>query len=158
MWLLEIVLYCVNVALNIISWFLQYFSLKKNVYEILLSFMISYTHILSHVPNEFIVMRSLHMIYYLHQTMRGRVERKLNWIPWIGARKIVLHCACSIWVFFVSQLILFCRRNFILSPCLSKVRYVHLDEQTIHCANIILKLNIRLSSSVYFCKLKSHNE
>ena len=40
--------------------------------------MISYTHILSHVPNEFIVMRSLHMIYYLHQTMRGRVERKLN--------------------------------------------------------------------------------
>ena len=87
MWLLELVLYCVNVALNIISWFLQYFSLKKNVYEILLSSMISYTHILSHVPNEFIVMRSLHMIYYLHQTMRGRVERKLNWIPWIGGKK-----------------------------------------------------------------------
>ena len=88
MWLLEIVLYYVNVALNIISWFLQCFSLKKNVFEILLSFMISYTHILSHVRNEFILMRSLHMIYYLHQTMRGRVERKLNWIPWIGARKI----------------------------------------------------------------------
>ena len=88
MWLLEIVLYCVNIALNIISWFLQCFSLKKNVFEILLSFMISYTHILSHVQNEFILMRSLHMIYYLHQTMRGRVERKLNRIPWIGARKI----------------------------------------------------------------------
>ena len=67
--------YCIKYNFMIFTIFLVEI---KNVYEILLSFMISYTHILSHVPNEFIVMRSLHMIYYLHQTMRGRVERKLN--------------------------------------------------------------------------------
>ena len=48
MWLLELVLYCVNVALNIISWFLQYFSLKQKCiwnitkfYDILYAYLIS---------------------------------------------------------------------------------------------------------------------
>ena len=80
MWLLEIVLYCVNVALNIISWFLQCFSLKqKCIWNITKFYDILYAYLISRAEwIYFDAFLTYDLLFTSNHERKGREKIELN--------------------------------------------------------------------------------